>query len=167
MYRPLESLPDSARIWIYQSSRPLTPDESAEAARVLRGFADSWQAHGAPVAAWAGVLQDLFLLFAADEQSGSAVSGCSIDSSVKVVRELGARFGLDFFGRLVLAVEGRDGLELLHRDQLTQALAEGRIQPHSPARDLTASDLGAWRRSFVRPLNATWASPYLALAGQN
>jgi hypothetical protein len=165
MFRPLSSLPDHSRIWLYQSSRLLQADEVIQADSALRHFAESWQAHGAPVAAWAGVVHNLFLLFAADEQSGAAVSGCSIDGSVRVVRELGAHFGLDFFGRLVLAVEGGQGLELLHRDQLAEGLASGIIQPESPAFDLTVSDLGSWHRSFQRPLNQTWAAGSLALSG--
>ncbi|MFT6883526.1 MAG: hypothetical protein ACJAVY_002331, partial [Marinoscillum sp.] len=42
----LEKMPDHARLWVYQSSRPFTESERNELATYLDAFVDQWKAHG-------------------------------------------------------------------------------------------------------------------------
>ena len=162
MLAPLDQLPDDSRIWIYQADRALSQTECGELNEGLSTFAQSWAAHGAPVRAWAGVHGQHFLVFAADEKY-SGVSGCSIDSSVRAVREWGTRLNVDFFGRLTLACETPQGLLLLHRDALDAAEKAGSIGPDTPVYDHTVQTLGEWRRSWKRPLRESWAAGNLTL----
>jgi len=161
MFAPLDQLPDDARVWIYQADRALTETECRALNEGLSTFAQGWAAHGAPVRAWAGVQGSHFLVFAADE-AYSGVSGCSIDSSVRAVRQWGEQLDVDFFGRLVLACETPAGLQLLHRDALEGAEQAGIIHPDTPVYDNTVQTLGEWRRHWKRPLHASWAAGSLA-----
>ncbi len=163
MFHPLDALPDTARIWLYTASRPLTDDDIRTADEALRAFAEGWAAHGAPVHGYAGVRERAFLLFAADE-ARTAVSGCSIDSSVAAVRELGARLDVDFFQRLNLALRTDGGPRLLHRDKLAAAAENGTIGPQTPTYDPMVQTLGQWRTAWVKPLRATWAGAFLPAA---
>ncbi len=162
MLAPLDQLPDNSRIWIYQADRALSESECREVNEGLSTFAQSWAAHGAPVRAWAGVHGHHFLVFAADENY-SGVSGCSIDSSVRIVRDWGARLGVDFFGRLNLACETPQGLQLLHRDALEAAEKAGTLRPDTPVYDHTVQTLGEWRHTWKRPLRESWAAANLSL----
>jgi hypothetical protein len=49
------------------------------------------------------VLLNRFVIIAADEDR-LAASGCSIDSSVRFIKQLGQEFNLDFFNRLMVYV---------------------------------------------------------------
>jgi hypothetical protein len=164
MFAPLDHLPDHARVWIYQADRALTETECRALNESLSTFAQGWTAHGAPVRAWAGVQGHHFLVFAADE-AYSGVSGCSIDSSVRVVRQWGEQLAVDFFNRLTLACETTQGIALLHRDALEQAGQQGSIHPDTPVYDNTVITLGEWRRHWKRPLRASWAAGSLATGG--
>lgn len=99
MFVPFENLPDSARIWIYPSERAFSDMEVEEINATLKQFADSWQSHQMPVKAYAAVFHHHFIVLAADD-SQVAVGGCSIDSSMQIIRQIATQYNRDLFQRL-------------------------------------------------------------------
>ena len=77
---PLTSLPDSARVWIYGTDRPLTPEERDALMVDLRAFVDIWTAHGTALRAGVEWIEDRFAVVAVDEASAPA-SGCRSGAS--------------------------------------------------------------------------------------
>src|SRR6218665_3568307 len=87
---------DHSRVWIYQSSRPLSEKEELEINEQLYQFYAQWQAHGAPVKGWAKLLFHRFIVLMADE-SHVEVSGCSTDSSVRVIKSIEKQYSINLF----------------------------------------------------------------------
>jgi hypothetical protein len=156
MLLPLDDLAPETRVWIYQADRPLNEEECAVADAALEAFVEGWTAHGAPVYGHAGVWHQRFLVVFADEAK-SGVSGCSIDASVAVIRELGERFGIDFFQRLNLACQVWGGLQAIHKDELETALEKGTIGPETLVFDNTVQTKTEWEKQWERPLKDSWA----------
>jgi hypothetical protein len=98
------SFSPESRVWIYASNRELTSEEVEIASTELSDFVASWNAHGKALNADASVLFNRFLILTVDESFASA-SGCSIDSSVKVVKFIGEKLKIDFFDRLRIYIE--------------------------------------------------------------
>jgi len=99
------NLPSTSRVWIYQSNRILTDADVNKANELIQGFLPQWKSHGKDLAASIETLHNLFIVVTADE-GVEAPSGCSIDSSVKLVKEIGVALNVDFFrsfGNLLLA----------------------------------------------------------------
>ena len=67
MYIPFHQLPPQSRIWIYQSSRPLTEGEVEDLQPVLTQFITEWTSHGQRLQASAQVFHNQFLVIANDE----------------------------------------------------------------------------------------------------
>jgi len=101
-------LPDDSRVWIYSSNREMSPEESEIISENLIAFVATWATHGASLTARSTVVLNRFLIIAADENR-LAASGCSIDSSVRFIKQLGQKFNIDLFDRLKVYVL-RDGL---------------------------------------------------------
>ena len=80
-------MPDTARLWIYQAERKLTPNELKFVEDSTSKFLEAWTAHGNELRASHKLSHDQFLVIALDEGAGGA-SGCSIDASVNHVRRL-------------------------------------------------------------------------------
>jgi hypothetical protein len=55
------------------------------------------------------------------DETDTSVSGCSTDSSVRFVKELGQQYGVDFFNRTNLAFFIKDKIQLLPFTQLQYA----------------------------------------------
>ena len=98
----IASLPLNSRVWVYQSNRVLSNEEQATIQIELESFIEQWAAHGTSLKASAEILFDSLLVLAVDESQEPA-SGCSIDSSVHFVKNLGQKYGFDAFDRNAIA----------------------------------------------------------------
>jgi hypothetical protein len=97
---------DQSRLWMYLSDRPFSNDEVSSIAQELNKFMLSWSAHNKKLKSSGGILFNQMLLVVVDEDFEHA-SGCSIDSSVRFVKEMGVKYKVDFFNRMfVLALDG-------------------------------------------------------------
>src|SRR5690606_1059724 len=122
MFVPFESLPSDARIWIFQSNRRFTSDELQLAESHLRDFTEQWVVHGAPLRSSYSIRHDQFVILAADERD-QAASGCSIDSSVRAVKELEARLQVSLFDRNLIAFLEGDRVSLYPLKELKEKFA--------------------------------------------
>ena len=95
-----DQLPDSSRLWVYQSNRPFTQSEEEMISSYLNNFCNRWEVHGKPLAASFKIEYHQFIVLAVDENVNEA-SGCSIDSSVRVLKEIQSQNSFDLLNRSV------------------------------------------------------------------
>jgi len=115
-----------SRVWIYQSSRLLTVSEALQIEEMINQFAQNWLSHGIPVKGAAHLFFGQFVILIADE-SATGVSGCSTDSSVRLIKEIEKIFGVNMFDRLALAFIDKDKVQILPMPQLKYAVEQGFI----------------------------------------
>jgi len=104
MFVPYSEIANSSRVWVYQSDRILSDKEVIFIQQKLLAFCKDWKAHQANLKSSYEVLHNRFIILLVDEQEQKS-SGCSIDSSVKVIKEIEAVFGIDLFNRTQIAFE--------------------------------------------------------------
>lgn len=109
-----------SRVWIYQSNRVLRINEVLETEDMLNQFTASWKSHGTPVKGAGHLFFGQFIILIADE-TASGVSGCSTDSSVRLIKTIEERFDVHLFDRTALAFVIKDKVELLPLSQLQYA----------------------------------------------
>ncbi len=122
-YLPADFHP-SSRVWIYQSSRLFLLSEALEIEPMLEAFLASWNTHGTPVKGFANLLYGQFIVMMADE-THAGVSGCSTDSSVRLIKQIEAQFKVDMFNRQNLAFVVKDKIQLLPLAQLQYGFDNG------------------------------------------
>ena len=161
-----EQLPPSARIWIYQASRPLTAAEQAAAAPALAQFAAAWTSHGQQLQAAAAFRHDLFLLIGLDEAVAGA-SGCSIDASVRFVQELEQALGATLLDKSRLAF-GRDGnIRQFPLAQIRAAVAAGDVRDDDLYFNNTLTIKAELQANWPAPAAATWLKRYFVSPAQS
>ena len=94
-----KSLPETARVWIYQCNRSFTDQELIEVREELDDFVTKWTAHGADLKAGYEIRYKRFIILALD-QSLNAASGCSIDASVHFIQELEKKYDVDLLDKM-------------------------------------------------------------------
>lgn len=161
MFASFDTLDDSARIWIYQSNRKFTESEKNTISETLSAFTHSWVAHGNPLKTSFTILQDQFIVLAADENFNEA-SGCSIDSSVRVIRQLDQQFSLGLFDRTKVAFSKAGDTEMIPLNELPEALAEDRWNSSSLVFNNVIESKGQLRKDWLIPAGHTWLKRYLA-----
>ncbi|MGB5700590.1 ABC transporter ATPase [Muriicola sp.] len=107
MITTFTELPDSARIWIYQSNRNFTEEELKEINDLLTQFLTEWTAHGAALEAAFEIRYNRFIVIGLD-QSNAAASGCSIDTSVHFIQGLEKRYGVELMDRMNVSFKQGD-----------------------------------------------------------
>src|SRR6476659_3796485 len=115
-----------SRVWIYQSSRLFTVSEALQIEEMINQFAQNWLSHRIPVKGAAHLFFGQFVILIADE-SATGVSGCSTDSSVRLIKEIEKIFGVNMFDRLALAFIDKDKVQILPMPQLKYAVEQGFI----------------------------------------
>jgi hypothetical protein len=166
MFVQFEYLPPTARIWIYQANRPLTPAEEAAVQPLLRHFATDLTSHGRALQASAAFLYHQFLVVGLDENVADA-SGCSIDASVRFVHELEARLGITLLEKSNLAFLLGGQVCQLDRRELRAAVADGRLQPDTPYFDATITTHAELQHRWPAPATATWLKRYFPAPATN
>ena len=150
----MRHIPAHARLWIYMADRSFTENECAEIRNALKTFTASWAAHGKELRSYGELLYDRFLVLAVAEDVYAA-SGCSIDSSVKFIREIAARYQVDFFNRRLVAYVTADGsIQSCDFSQLTQLQNDGTIQDDT----IIFNNLVETKEAFEKE----WQQPYLS-----
>ena len=111
---------DDSKVWIYQSSRLFLMSEAFEIEDILNDFVAGWKSHGDEVKGYANLFFGQFIVLMADE-SATGVSGCSTDSSVRLVKAIEQKFSVSLFDRLSLAFMVKEKVQLLPLGQLEYA----------------------------------------------
>lgn len=110
----------TSRVWIYQSSRLFLISEALEIEEMFDEFTKNWQSHGAKVKGYANLLFGQFIVLMADETQ-AGVSGCSTDSSVRLIKAIEEKFKVNMFDRQNLAFIVKEKVQLLPLAQLKYA----------------------------------------------
>lgn len=153
-------LPSHARIWVYGSNRKFTSDESLAIQEKLNGFTASWTSHDMPMKAESIVLYNQVVVIALDEQVNS-ISGCGIDKSVQVMKDLGTAFQANFFDRMLVYVRTENDLKAYTKAALQEAINLGEVDEDSLVLNSLVRNLGEFEQSgFVR-LSTFWMAPQL------
>jgi hypothetical protein len=102
MILDLIALDNSAKVWIYQADREFSYDELDEIRPMIFDFLDQWTSHQNMLMTYGNVFHRRFLAMFVDESLAGA-SGCSIDASVRFVKQLESHFGVSLMGRDTVA----------------------------------------------------------------
>jgi hypothetical protein len=152
-------LPDNfspqSKVWVYQSSRLFTLAEALEIESLLNKFSSEWRSHGEEVYAYCNLFFGRFIILMADE-THAGVSGCSTDSSVRFIRQLGEKFNVDFFNRTNLAFVINNKIQLLPMSQLHYALDNYFINPDTLYFNNLVSTREQLENNWIIPVKNSW-----------
>ncbi|MBC7553399.1 MAG: hypothetical protein H7257_05425 [Taibaiella sp.] len=150
-----EDFSDQSRVWVYQCSRAFIEKEENEVNEQLYQFYTQWQAHGAPVKGWARLLFRQFIVVMADETMVQ-VSGCSTDSSVRVIKSLERQYDVNFFDRMMLTFLRKGKAEMLPFNQVQYALDKGFIDRDTLLFNNVVTSKAELLTQWLVPVNDSW-----------
>jgi hypothetical protein len=146
---------DNSRVWIYQSNRLFTLHEALEIEDLLKRFVSSWHSHGDPVTGYANLFFGQFIVLIADE-TRSGVSGCSTDSSVRLMKDIEQMYNVNLFDRLLLGFLVKERVQMVPVAQLQYAIENGFITPATLYFNNTVLNLQQLKSSWLVPLKDSW-----------
>ena len=146
--------PDS-RVWIYQCNRLFTLNEALEIEEMLKEFTMQWKSHGTPVKGAGYLFFGQFIILMADERA-TGVSGCSTDSSVRLIKDIEQRFAVNMFDRTTLAFIIKDKVQLLPLSQLQYAVENGFISADTLYFNNLVQTKDELEKKWIVPTKDSW-----------
>ena len=151
------SFSDNSKVWIYQSSRLFAINEAFEMEELFNAFVSDWKTHGTLVKGFANLFFGQFIIIMADEMAmGTGVSGCSTDSSVRLIKDIEKRFKVDMFNRQNLAFLVKGKIELLPLPHLNHAIANDFITANTIYFNNLVATKKELLNKWIIPVNESW-----------
>lgn len=154
-----EEMPGHSRLWVYQADRQLSGQEMERLKQITLNFVDQWQAHGKSLRASFEVRYDQFLVLAVDESFNGA-TGCSIDSSVQLIRTLEEELGVSFLDRSKVALMQEDRVALAPLSELKSIAGEGVLTRETIVFNNSVSSMEQYRSAWMVPAGDSWLKRY-------
>lgn len=153
---PFDTLPSESQLWLFGAAAPIDDVDEQRVLATVDTFLKGWKAHGQPLYAARDWRDGRFLAVAVDT-SREGASGCSIDGLFRELKAIEGGIGTTMLDRSLVFY--RDDAGFVHgvsREDFTTLAARGNIGPATPVMDLSLTDVGAYRASFVRPAKDSW-----------
>lgn len=143
------------RIWIYQSNKELSQQEVLQLEDKLSAFTKQWAAHGKQLAGRAEVRFNRFIILFLNEAM-EAASGCSIDSSVRFLKEIQNEFAIDLFDRMQIAYRKGDQVEVVSRAEFEKRIANSEVNEDTIVFDNTVLNSADLASRWEVPMKNSW-----------
>jgi hypothetical protein len=160
MHLQFEKLPEHSRIWIYQANRALNSSEVSIISDELSAFTSRWTAHGVPLNTSFDIRFNQFVILSADEKVQEA-SGCSIDDSVRKVKEIQQKINVDLFDRTCVAFLKDEDVITVPMNNLKGEYGRGVWQGSTLVFNNVVITKGELKTGWLVPAEITWLKRYL------
>jgi len=159
MYIPFNNLPDSARVWIYQSNREFNKEELNKINEILKEFNNTWNNHGEGLKSSFIVKHNQFIVLGIDENHHEA-SGCSIDSSVQVMKKIENEFGVELFDRMKTAFKIGKNINIVSLADFQKYVKAGKINQDTIVFNNMVNTVGDFKLKWEVVANDSWHSRF-------
>ncbi|MFT6715939.1 MAG: hypothetical protein ACJA0Q_000568 [Saprospiraceae bacterium] len=149
------NLPDSSKVWVYQSNVKFTDDQLAVVESKLSKFLDSWDSHGTALNAATEVLYNQFIVIFVDEHIQQA-TGCSIDKSVALIKSIESETGVDLMNRMNIAYLDKEEVAVQKMMDFQSAIKSGTVNENTMVFNNLVQTKGEFLSSWEVRLKDSW-----------
>ncbi|MBN4048434.1 ABC transporter ATPase [Flavobacteriaceae bacterium AH-315-O20] len=130
MLYDFEDLADDSKIWVYQSNREFKAQEVEEIKLILERFIATWKRHGDDLKASYEIRYNQFIIIAVDE-TYNGVSGCSIDASTHIFKQIENTYKVELFNKLQTAFKYGENINIVSLAEFQKYAKEQKIDRHT------------------------------------
>lgn len=159
MYVPFETLPEDARIWIYQSNRKFSDEEIIEIEKEVKAFVEEWAAHGTGLQASFKIKYNRFIILAVNQEIQSA-TGCSIDASVRFIQQLQDKYKVDLLDKMNVTFKLGDHIAHKNLVEFKKMAKEKAVSNNTIVFNNLVNTIGEWQDFWEVPAHESWHSRF-------
>ena len=160
MFTEYKNLPNNSRVWIYQSDREFTAKEVEFIGAKAIDFINQWTRHGDDLKGSFTIKYNQFLVLAVDE-SFNNVSGCSIDSSVRFIKELENELKLDLMDKMNVSFKDNDNINLVKLFDFQKFAEEQKVTPDTIVFNNMVNTKADFESNWEIPAKESWHKRFL------
>jgi len=160
MFVDFNTLPSTARVWIYQAHRTLARHEVEQIDEKLKHFISNWKRHGDDLKASFQIKYNQFIILAVDE-AYTATSGCSIDASVHLLRTLEKEFDIDLFNKMNVSFKNGENINTISLKEFKEYAKQKKITNHTVVFNNMVKTKAGLESEWQVEANQSWHAKYL------
>lgn len=149
------SFSPQSKVWIYQGDREFTNQEATAIQQQLNGFTAQWKAHGHQLQAKTEILYNYFIVFTVDEAT-AGTTGCSIDASVRIIKDIEQEFGIDLFNRFNMAYKVNDKVVVVNKEDFETLISIKKVTPDTIVFNNLVQTLADFETRWEVPFKDSW-----------
>ena len=149
-----------SKIWIYFSSAPIKGEKKDFVSSKLEHFCKDWTAHNQQLKSSFDIIDEHFIILCVDESLNTA-TGCSIDKSVYVLKEISNYLQINLFDRMLLPYYNGNGVEYCHFQDISNLYKSKTITDDTHFYNLAIHFLSDLQTEFKLPLKQHWLSKHI------
>ena len=161
MFVDFNSLPDSARVWIYQSDREFTEEEVLQINQKAVEFINGWTRHGDALKGSFTIEYNQFIILGLDESFNSA-SGCSIDASVRFIKEVEDLLNVDLMDKMNVSFKDGENINIVKLPDFQNFAKEEKITASTVVFNNMVNTKTDLVTKWEVPAKDSWHSRFLA-----
>ncbi len=153
-------IPEDSRIWVYQCSAEFSSSDIQIIEKKLSFFLSNWKAHDNELQTSFLLLHNRFLIIAVNEDYNS-IGGCSIDYSLKLVKEISADIGKNLLDRLTVNYKLGSSIKSINLKALKNAIKNGTISSETTIFNTIVNTKKELLNNFEIKLGSSWLSKFV------
>ncbi len=155
-----DTLPDDARIWIYQGNRSLSEDELNEIKHAMDDFIQQWTAHGSELKAGYEIRYKRFLVLGLDQSKASA-SGCSIDASVHFIQQLEKKYNIELLDKMNVSYKQGDFIAYKSLVDFKKMARQKAVSKNTVVFNNLVANMQEYKEHWEVPASESWHARFM------
>ena len=151
MYISYDELTKKARCWVYITEKPMLTNRSLVKDH-LKNLCDQWVSHGKNINSSFQLYKENFIILFADEE----ISGCSIDSSNKLLRESLNQLKIDIQPNSKIGIFIGDNIEFIERSTLIKLIRDEDLSVNNKMVNTTVRNKEEYDKNWILDINKSW-----------
>ncbi|WP_299547540.1 ABC transporter ATPase [Seonamhaeicola sp.] len=154
------TLPEEARVWIYQANRSFTDEEIAEIESKLDTFIENWTAHGGDLHSGYLIKYKRFIVIGLN-QSLNAATGCSIDASVHFIQQLEKAYNVDLMDKMNVSYKQGEYIAYKSLADFKKMAKDRAVSKNTIVFNNLVTNIAEFNENWEVPASESWHSRFL------
>jgi hypothetical protein len=144
-----------SKVWIYQSNRLFSNTDLDYLHTVLNTFVQNWSAHNHNLKAGYEIRHQRFIVLIVDETQTGA-SGCSIDKSVHLMKQIEEHLSIDLFDRFQIAWKEGENIRISNKSEFENLLVSETINANTIVFNNLVKSYEEYLNQWETPIIKSW-----------
>ena len=154
------TLPETSRVWIYQSNRSLTDDEITQISSKFETFINNWTNHGKDLHAGYEIKYKRFIVLALNQEIKTA-SGCSIDSSVNFIQQLEKEYNIDLLDKMNVSYKQGEFIAYKPLTDFRKMAKDKAVSQNTIVFNNLVTNIAEYKENWEVPAKDSWHSRFI------
>lgn len=160
MYTNFNELPESASVWVYQSSRSFSAEELPVLEAKIKDYLETWSSHGVGLHTSYELRYNRFIVVGLNQEM-HPVSGCSLDGLARFIQDLEKEFQVDLLDRMNVSYRQGEFIAYKHLKDFKKMVKEKAVSPKTIVFNNLVHNKAEYQTNWEVPLEESWHSRFL------